>query len=259
MAGFEPTAFRSQSGRATKLRHTPSGATRRLHARRQRGCRISRAPARTVPRAPPPGCLEQPGRGIAKRPPPPRHGAHPTRTAHRSKRTRTASPGRPRGVAPRGRSDVGAALANGTGPARGSRVGVVVTPRKRRAAGRPAHAPARAAHDARGAHQRAGAASASASASADMDGADRGVPQPTAVAAVPRGRASAGSGPPVRGPGRGHSGRSTDTVPRHWCPGAAFPSPAARDPRDSAPARPGAPCRWPVRSAGRAEGVCDEG
>lgn len=24
VAGFEPTAFRSQSGRATKLRHTPS-------------------------------------------------------------------------------------------------------------------------------------------------------------------------------------------------------------------------------------------
>jgi hypothetical protein len=25
VAGFEPTAFRSQSGRATKLRHTPFG------------------------------------------------------------------------------------------------------------------------------------------------------------------------------------------------------------------------------------------
>lgn len=51
VAGFEPTAFRSQSGRATKLRHTPSGATRRVHARRQRGCRISRAPLGTGPRA----------------------------------------------------------------------------------------------------------------------------------------------------------------------------------------------------------------
>jgi hypothetical protein len=44
VAGFEPTAFRSQSGRATKLRHTPSGASRRVHARRPLGRRISRAP-----------------------------------------------------------------------------------------------------------------------------------------------------------------------------------------------------------------------
>ena len=38
VAGFEPAAFRSQSGRATKLRHTPSprGAVRRFGAVRER-------------------------------------------------------------------------------------------------------------------------------------------------------------------------------------------------------------------------------
>ncbi len=40
VAGFEPTAFRSQSGRATKLRHTPSGAIRRVHARGRNGRRL---------------------------------------------------------------------------------------------------------------------------------------------------------------------------------------------------------------------------
>lgn len=116
MAGFEPTAFRSQSGRATKLRHTPSGATRRVHARRQRGCRISRAAGRTTPGAPPPRSLERPGRAAWKRPPP--FGTEPTRTHRASKQTGThGERRRPRRVAPRGRSDVGRRLASGTGPA----------------------------------------------------------------------------------------------------------------------------------------------
>ncbi|CAK7284577.1 hypothetical protein SGPA1_30450 [Streptomyces misionensis JCM 4497] len=46
VAGFEPTAFRSQSGRATKLRHTPSGARRRVHGRTARVGRILRGGAR---------------------------------------------------------------------------------------------------------------------------------------------------------------------------------------------------------------------
>jgi hypothetical protein len=37
VAGFEPAAFRSQSGRATKLRHTPSCARRRRRIRPHRG------------------------------------------------------------------------------------------------------------------------------------------------------------------------------------------------------------------------------
>lgn len=39
VAGFEPTAFRSQSGRATKLRHTP--LLNCLRANRRRSINIS--------------------------------------------------------------------------------------------------------------------------------------------------------------------------------------------------------------------------
>lgn len=157
MAGFEPTAFRSQSGRATKLRHTPSGATRRVHARRQRGCRISRASVRTTLRAPPGRRLERPGRAVTKRPPSLRHGAHPNAPRVEANGHAQRTPGA-RAVSRRAAGPTsGRPLASGTDPAqdtrsidangharrrrasRGIRGEVVVTPRRRRVAGRPAH------------------------------------------------------------------------------------------------------------------------
>lgn len=147
MAGFEPTAFRSQSGRATKLRHTPSGATRRVHARRQRGCRISRAAGRTTPGAPPPRSLERPGRAAWKRPPPPSARSPPERTTRRSKRARTASAGaravsrRAAGPTSGGDSHPAQAPPWTRGPVARTDthgVGTVVTPRERRRAAGPA-------------------------------------------------------------------------------------------------------------------------
>lgn len=232
MAGFEPTAFRSQSGRATKLRHTPSGATRRVHARRQRGCRISRAAGRTTPGAPPPRSLERPGRAAWKRLPP--FGTEPTRTHRASKQTGThGERRRPRRVAPRGRSDVGRRLASGTGPALDTR-----------ASGANGHARSgNGCYASRAAPH--GWACANSGHRLREAPAARGCRRCKRMARTAMfcagGRASAGSGPPARGPGRGRSGRSTDTVSRHRCPDPAIPAPAARDVRGSSPTRLSAP------------------
>lgn len=249
MAGFEPTAFRSQSGRATKLRHTPSGATRRVHARRQRGCRISRAAGRTTPGAPPPRSLERPGRAAWKRLPPSAR-SPPERTARRSKRARTASAGaravsrRAAGPTSGGDSHPAQAPPWTRGPAARTDthgVGTVVTPRERRLTAGPAQTLA--------------------------TGCARHLPQEGVVGANgwhgPRCSARAGGRRRDRDRPRVARGEDAQGVRRTRFPGTGVRTRRSRHRRRVTSAA--APLRAsvrPVRDArgrGRTEGVCDEG